>query len=446
MVHRINLVPGSSPGRVLIASSLAVRQDCGVAVIPITRRLLRRVDVALFVMAGVLVVWFSYLTFRVGIEPGWQMLLILVFWVLVAYLALPRAHRILTRIYVPDYFIGRTRTADGLLGDPVNLALMGTAEQIHQSMTAAGWTRAHDLTQLTGWRIVTTTLTRRSYPEAPVSPLFLFRRRQDFAYQQEVAGSPSKRHHVRFWKCPDGWLLPGGVGVGWLAAGTYDRSVGLSLFTFQITHKISPDVDVERDHIVETLTASNPAVTVRVLPDFFTGYHSRNGGGDLIKTDGDLPVVDVAGVRVEPGQAVEPVALTRRQARPLQITFGVAMTALRAVDYLSLAAAVWFAQTDVELDGPDAAVWATGLLVGFALLDVGLAAAVYHGWNWARLLVCAASLVSAGSVFVTRLEYGPQNLQLADLISLGTSVLVLLALSSDAARRFATRESEIPDE
>ena len=124
-------------------------------------------------------------------------------------------------------------------------------------MQLAGWTRADDLSLRSGRRSSTSTLTRRSYPRAPVSPLLLFDRQQDFAYQQEVAGSPSKRHHVRFWRCPDGWLLPGGDRVDWLAAGTYDRRVGLSLFTFQITHKIEENTDIERDYIVKTvLTAS----------------------------------------------------------------------------------------------------------------------------------------------------------------------------------------------
>ncbi len=126
-------------------------------------------------------------------------------------------------------------------------------------MAAAGWTRADDLSLSNGWRIVTSTVTRRSYPEAPVSPLFLFQCRQDFAYQQEVAGSPSRRHHVRFWRSPEGWLLPGGFPVEWLAAGTYDRSVGLSLFTFQVTHKIDADVDAERDYLLDSLTRANAA-------------------------------------------------------------------------------------------------------------------------------------------------------------------------------------------
>lgn len=252
-----------------------------------------------FVYAGLAALWLAWLLFTQSFEFGWFGIgFFIVFWLVLAYLVLPRLHRILTTIYVPDYFIGRTRTSDGLLGDPVNLAFDGPEESVHAAMRAAGWTRADDVTLRSGWRIVTSTLSRRSYDEAPVSPLLLFGRQQDFAYQQEVAGNPAKRHHVRFWRTPDGWLLPGGRRVDWLAAGTFDRAVGFSLFTLQVTHKIDADIDVERDHIVAALVDADPAVRVEVLRDFATGYHSRNGGGDTIRTDGDLPVVDVAGVHV----------------------------------------------------------------------------------------------------------------------------------------------------
>ena len=259
-----------------------------------------------FVFAGVASIWLAWLLFEQSFELGWYgVALFVVFWLVLAYLVLPRLHRILTRIYVPDYFIGRTRTSDGLLGDPVNLAFDGPEGSLHAAMEAAGWTRADDVTLASSWRIVTSTLSRRSYDEAPVSPLFLFDRQQDFAYQQEVAGNPAKRHHVRFWRTPDGWLLPGGRRVDWLAAGTFDRAVGFSLFTLQVTHKIDADIDVERDHIISNLTGANPDVRIEVLRDFSTGYHSRNGGGDTIRTDGDLPVVEVGGV---PARATMPDA------------------------------------------------------------------------------------------------------------------------------------------
>ncbi|MEB0307598.1 LssY C-terminal domain-containing protein, partial [Cryobacterium sp. 10I1] len=96
--------------------------------------------------------------------------------------------------------------------------------------------------------------------------------------------NPAKRHHVRFWRCPDGWLLPGGTRVDWLAAGTFDRAVGFSLFTLQITHKIDENTDIERDHIVDSLLHAGSGARVHLIRDFASGYHARNGGGDTIQT------------------------------------------------------------------------------------------------------------------------------------------------------------------
>ncbi|WP_092963830.1 LssY C-terminal domain-containing protein [Agromyces sp. CF514] len=256
-------------------------------------------DEFFFVFAGLASLWLAYVLFSESFTLGWWGIVVMIaFWVLLAYLVLPRLHRVLTTIYVPDYFMGRTRTSDGLFGDPVNLAVLGDEARLLQSMQDAGWTRADEVTAASSWRIITSTITRRSYDEAPVSPLFLFGRKQDFAFQQEVEGNPAKRHHVRFWRTPEGWLLPGGARVDWLAAGTFDRAVGFSMFTLQVTHKIDADTDVERDHIVRTMRDADAAIEVSVLADFSTGYHSRNGGGDTIRTDGDLPVIDVSGVAV----------------------------------------------------------------------------------------------------------------------------------------------------
>lgn len=158
---------------------------------------------AFFAFSGMAAVWLATILFEESLH--WDRLWFsVIFWAALAYLVLPRLHRILTRIYLPDYFIGRARTSDGLLGDPVNVALLGSAEQLHSAMRQAGWTLADDVDLTSSRRIVTATLTRRSYDEAPVSPLLLFGRQQDFAYQQEVDGNPGKRHHIRFWRCPPG--------------------------------------------------------------------------------------------------------------------------------------------------------------------------------------------------------------------------------------------------
>lgn len=292
-------------------SSDTQRDVDGTEVAPPQRvSLLTLLDHFFFIFAGIAAIWLAWLLLNESFKLGWWGILVfIVFWGMLAYLALPRIHRMLTTIYVPGYFIGRTRTSDGLLGDPINLSALGDEAAIHTAMRDAAWTLADQVTLRTSWRIITSTVTRRSYDEAPVSPLFLFGRMQDFAYQQEVAGNPAKRHHVRFWRTPEGWLLPGGTKVDWLAAGTFDRAVGFSLFTLQVTHKIEADIDIERDYIIATVQQAHPEVGLQILRDFSTGYHSRNGGGDSIRTDGDLPILDLRNINLHNSGAASSAGL-----------------------------------------------------------------------------------------------------------------------------------------
>lgn len=245
--------------------------------------------VALFTVLALLILYLigQILDGRAILYPGVGL------WLVIAYLTLPRIHRFLTKVYLPNYYIGRTRTGDGFLGDPVNLAFNGTEADIKLAMERAGWVFADELGGSSTLKMVQSSLTRKSYPNAPVSSLFLFGNKQDFAYQQEVGGTTSKRHHIRFWKVPKGWYLPGGYTADWLAAGTYDRKVGLSLFTFQITHKIEANIDEERDFVIKTLQKHNKNVSVKTVKNYSSAYHHRNGGGDKIKTDGALPFVTI---------------------------------------------------------------------------------------------------------------------------------------------------------
>ncbi|WP_308798410.1 LssY C-terminal domain-containing protein [Agromyces silvae] len=436
-------------------------------------------DGFVFVYAGLAVVWLAWLILSESFEFGWfGIAFFVLFWLVLAYLVLPRLHRILTTIYVPNYFIGRARTSDGLLGDPVNLAFLGDEADLHAAMEAAGWTRADEVSFASGWRIVMSTLSRRSYDEAPVSPLFLFGRKQDFAYQQEVEGNPAKRHHVRFWRTPDEWLLPGGRRVDWLAAGTFDRAVGFSLFTLQITHKIDADIDVERDHIVRTLREGEASVRVDVIEDFSTGYHSRNGGGDTIRTDGDLPVVDVRSVVETPAPSPakrpadswgetagkrpafeSPVVLVAPEAppatmpRPTAIALGAGLIVLRVllgIVWLLALALDWnrIVQDDLGLAPTDddwAALSGTALTIvlvgGAVVLAVQLVFAwlVFLGKNWARIAVMA---IAMASITIAALDYfiGDSEITIrTTLLTLACDILVLLALSSRAARAYARR-------
>lgn len=252
---------------------------------------LKRLLIFLLVVFGV-VLTAAILLQNLRLARTW-ILAAVVLWLAVAYYLLPRVHRLLSSIYVPNYFIGRARTADGLLADPVNLALRGDKRTLKKVMRKAGWSEADPITLKTGIRIILTTLRRQSYPEAPISDLFVFGRKQDLAFQKEVDGNPAKRHHIRFWYVPKNVYLPGGYNVDWVAAATYDDAVGFSLFTLQITHSIDGDVDTERDFVVKTIKKAHRARKIQKIEGFFPGYQHRNGGGHKYFTDGSMVIVDL---------------------------------------------------------------------------------------------------------------------------------------------------------
>lgn len=212
-------------------------------------------------------------------------------WILSAYIVIPRVHRVLSKYYLPSYFVGRIRSPSGFLSDPVNLALFGSENDIHKAMKKSGWIRADKLTPRTFLRVAYCTVLRKSYLAAPVGDMFLFNRRYDFAYQQEINGSPSERHHIRFWQTPNNWHLPGGHKADWLASATYDTHLGIKIATGQIDHFIHKNVDEERDYTIETLKNSKSLKKLEVVKHFTEAYHDRSNGGDRIETDGSLPFI-----------------------------------------------------------------------------------------------------------------------------------------------------------
>ncbi len=401
-------------------------------------------DAVFFAVAALATLWLAWLLLGSGthLSPG-AIVNIVLFWAVLSYLALPRLHQILTWLYVPDYFIGRTRTADGLLGDPVNLAVLGDEEDIHTAMTKAGWVRADPITLRSSWGIVVSSLLRRSYPAAPVSDLLLFGRKQDFAYQKEVEGNPAQRHHIRFWRVPEGWVMPGGRRVDWLAGATYDRSVGLSTLTFQVTHKIDADIDVERDYVVDDVRWANDSASLEIWPDFFTAYHHRNGGGDRIVTDGDLHVLHVGSAPTSKREdaALEQAHRTEaevRRRRPSELIVAmVLVVSLLCANTLRLFGGDSIDVLASEVEGGGVAdthrlvvATATATTAVMTALILGLAAAVWLGHPRARIALMVVLGLSIGSVMTEISGVGIRQAGWGLIAAAALGVLALLAMTA----------------
>jgi len=229
-------------------------------------RWLRRLAV---LALGVLSVWLLvFVVFRFTDSRLPWMVALGVTYGIGAYVVLPRAVRmglkVLQRKHVPAF----TVTGDGLPGDPVNMALIGTLGQLEAAFTAAGWHGADPLGLRSSWRMTRAFVLNSPYPTAPFSTLFLFGRGQDTGFQQAIDNSPRKRHHVRFWALslarvenelgqPSFWLNtdrpPDDEPVLWIGAATRDTGLSVTRLTFKITHATDSDTNAERDFVISEL-------------------------------------------------------------------------------------------------------------------------------------------------------------------------------------------------
>ena len=178
-----------------------------------------------------------------------------------------------------------TQTGDHHPGDPLNVALIGAEEQVVAIMKAAKWVPAAAQGIRSDIKIAENTVLSRPDADAPVSNLYLFGRKEDLAFEQPIGGNPRQRNHVRYWKTPkqddDGRPI-------WIGSASYDERVEFSTTTIQITHRISPDLDNERDHLFDDLKKTGELAEEYEIDGFHTELEGRNGGGDPWHTDGKL--------------------------------------------------------------------------------------------------------------------------------------------------------------
>lgn len=214
-------------------------------------------------------------------------------------------------------------------GDPINIALVGEASQLLNSLTRAGWSFTHRITLRTVRREVGAALADEPYSVAPVSSLYVFGRKQDLAMQR-ARRSIAQRNHLRLWLAPfrfedrPVWI------------GQISRDIGVKVTTKSptlTTHVIDPEVDTTREYLLHNLVAAGfvdrfgfvkgSAAAARDQPRF-------NLTGDPYHSDGLRLVVILAPEPVPPDQirsllweqSAAPIAegqseAARRNVRPL---------------------------------------------------------------------------------------------------------------------------------
>ncbi|QQO32554.1 LssY C-terminal domain-containing protein [Bradyrhizobium diazoefficiens] len=202
-----------------------------------------------------------------------------------------------------------TRTGADIPGDPLNVGLVGSKEDILRAMQAAGWFPADAITLRSSIDIVGSVVLDRPYHDAPVSPLYYDGKKEQLAFENPDGKSADRRHHVRLWlvleKGTDGRPV-------WLGSVTFDRGVGLSHDTGQVTHHIGPDIDAERGLLMRDLRQAGMVEAFFQISGVGPTLLAWNGEGDRYYTDGEIDVARlvVNGVRrIEPPATLPPPPL-----------------------------------------------------------------------------------------------------------------------------------------
>ncbi len=184
-----------------------------------------------------------------------------------------------------------TTNAKHRTGDPINFAIVGSLPEIEQAMHAAGWDVADSLSRSADIAIAKSVLFNRPDSTAPVSPLYLFGRAQDIAFEREVGRSARRRHHVRL------WLAKGVTHDGrqvWIGDALFDLRAGISHRGFHPTHHIAPDIDEERDTLVSNLISTHRVAQLFDVTGLGLRVDAHNAEGDRYDTDGETKVIVLA--------------------------------------------------------------------------------------------------------------------------------------------------------
>lgn len=170
-------------------------------------------------------------------------------------------------------------------GDPLNLVMIGHLEDIISAYVMCGWSLAESAHFGALWKMVKSFVFGAHYRYSPVSPLYLYGRKQDIAFQKSRE-TIDERNHLRLWLAPAFFKgLP-------IMVGQISRDMGVRLtgkLSPPTTHVIDPEVDEARWYLEQDLVLSQRIRRVGLATG--VGYapasHPRyNLLGDPYYTDG----------------------------------------------------------------------------------------------------------------------------------------------------------------
>jgi hypothetical protein len=180
---------------------------------------------------------------------------------------------------------------EGNAGDMVNFLIIGDEEQMKKVFTTAGWVKVDSDVKETVLAGFIASLSKESYLTMPMSQLYLFGRPQDYGWAHaEPITVVASRNHLRIWKAPftvNGQML-------WVGAATHDIGFEKDQRNNGLTHKIDPDIDLEKDYVRKTLSSTGLVAEVTHFLPKQPMLEARTATGGSFHSNGQVLVMKLS--------------------------------------------------------------------------------------------------------------------------------------------------------
>ncbi|MDA8430879.1 MAG: LssY C-terminal domain-containing protein [Geobacteraceae bacterium] len=184
------------------------------------------------------------------------------------------------RYKLPRY----TESIVGEQQEPLNVIIVAKdITLLSDVFKAAGWQPADPVTVRNVARTVKAIISNENYPTAPISPSFWNGNVNDLGFEKPTPKQTVRqRHNLRLWKTNLETVDGKHVYVG---SASMDAEMKWGL-----THKIKPDIDSERDTLINDLLISNHATSL-AKTRFVEPVSGYNFAGDPFFTNGYINTV-----------------------------------------------------------------------------------------------------------------------------------------------------------
>ena len=185
----------------------------------------------------------------------------------------------------------RVTDKSGGPGDMVNFLILGTEAEMQKVFTNAGWVKVDADVRDTVLHGLIVSISKDAYLTMPMSQLYLFGRPQDYGWAHaEPIRVVASRNHLRIWKAP---FDVRGKPV-WAGAATHDIGFEKDQRNDKLTHKIDPDVDLERNYVHKTLASTGLVSELTYFLPADPMKEAKTATGGSFHSDGRVLILELS--------------------------------------------------------------------------------------------------------------------------------------------------------